>query len=74
VGATAETSGSVMHVDHIKPRWKYPELSLSFENLQVLCKDCNLGKGGWDETDWREPEKLPDGAEEHMREICGTLQ
>lgn len=22
-------------------------------NLQVLCADCNLGKGAWDATDWR---------------------
>lgn len=41
------------HVDHIKPRSKYPHLALSMENLQVLCQDCNLGKGAWDETDWR---------------------
>lgn len=42
-----------MHVDHIKPRSKYPQLSLDFNNLQVLCYDCNIGKGNWDETDWR---------------------
>lgn len=51
-GATPE-SGSVMHVDHIKPRRKYPELALDENNLQVLCEDCNHGKGNWDETDWR---------------------
>lgn len=45
-----------LHVDHIKPRFRYPELALSFENLQVLCEDCNLGKGAWDETDWRPKE------------------
>ncbi len=44
-----------MHVDHIKPRRKYPELALSRSNLQVLCNLCNHGKGNWDETDWREP-------------------
>lgn len=41
------------HVDHIKPRSKHPELALTLSNLQVLCEDCNLGKGAWDETDWR---------------------
>jgi len=25
------------HVDHIKPRRKYPELSFDINNLQVLC-------------------------------------
>lgn len=42
-----------IHVDHIKPRRKYPELALEESNLQVLCEECNHGKGNWDETDWR---------------------
>ena len=32
-------------VDHIRPRSKYPELSLDKENLQVLCRSCNASKG-----------------------------
>jgi hypothetical protein len=43
----------ILHVDHIKPVRKYPELALSIDNLQVLCNDCNQGKGYWDETDFR---------------------
>jgi len=35
----------VLHVDHIQPRSKFPTLELSPTNLQVLCADCNLGKG-----------------------------
>lgn len=46
--------GSVMNVDHIKPRHKYPHLAMDESNLQVLCATCNAGKGGRDETDWRE--------------------
>ena len=42
-----------IHVDHIKPRSKYPELELDINNLQVLCEDCNIGKSNIDETDWR---------------------
>lgn len=42
-----------LHVDHIKPRSKYPELELDPNNFQVLCKDCNLGKSNKDETDFR---------------------
>lgn len=45
--------GLMMHVDHIKPRSKFPELQWQLSNLQVLCEDCNLGKGAWDQTDWR---------------------
>lgn len=42
-----------LQVDHIKPRSKYPKLALEPTNLQVLCKQCNIGKGNSDETDWR---------------------
>ena len=42
-----------LHVDHIKPRSKYPALELDINNLQVLCQDCNFGKSNRDETDWR---------------------
>jgi len=45
--------GSPLHVDHIKPRSRFPALQLDITNLQILCEACNLGKGGWDQTDWR---------------------
>ena len=51
--------GIVIHVDHIKPRRKHPELALVESNLQVLCEVCNHGKGAWDETDWRADSHLP---------------
>lgn len=51
--ACGSTSGA-MHVDHIKPRSRHPALELDFNNLQILCEACNLGKGAWDETDWRQ--------------------
>ena len=41
------------HVDHIRPRSSHPELALEPANLQVLCADCNLGKGVRYATDWR---------------------
>jgi 5-methylcytosine-specific restriction endonuclease McrA len=41
------------HVDHIKPRSKFPDLALNEGNLQVLCEACNIGKGIWDQTNWR---------------------
>lgn len=41
------------HVDHIKPRSLNPELQLEISNLQVLCSDCNLGKGNLHDDDWR---------------------
>lgn len=51
-GATPAT-GAVMNVDHIKPRKLFPELALDPDNLQVLCHECNHGKGNWDMTDFR---------------------
>lgn len=52
-GSTA-ADGKVMHVDHIKPFSKAPELIYDASNLQVLCADCNIGKGNRDATDWRD--------------------
>lgn len=51
-GATPQT-GAVMNVDHIKPRKLWPSLALDINNLQILCHECNHGKGNWDQTDWR---------------------
>lgn len=51
-GASPAT-GAVIHVDHIKPRKLFPQLALDVNNLQVLCHECNHGKGNWDTTDWR---------------------
>lgn len=51
-GARA-ADGVTLHVDHIVPRYKAPHMSLALDNLQVLCDDCNMGKGAWDSTDWR---------------------
>ncbi len=44
---------SQWHVDHIRPRSSRPELALEPANLQILCADCNLGKGVRYATDWR---------------------
>ena len=51
-GATAK-DGAKLHVDHIKPKSIYPELSYELDNLQILCADCNIGKSNTDDTDWR---------------------
>jgi hypothetical protein len=40
-------------VDHIKPRSKFPALELDYDNMQVLCNDCNMGKSNDDYTDFR---------------------
>ncbi len=50
---TAGGTRDQIHVDHIQPRSKHPELALDIANLQILCRRCNLGKRAWDSTDWR---------------------
>lgn len=52
-GRSKRKDGVVLHVDHIKPVSKFPDLALKIGNLQVLCADCNLGKVNRDQTDWR---------------------
>ncbi len=34
-----------LHVDHVKPRSKFPHLELEPSNLRTTCRSCNLGKG-----------------------------
>ena len=60
-GRSYREHGVTLEVDHIKPKSRFPELSLDIHNLQVLCKDCNRGKSNRDTRDWRpvyEPENL----------------
>lgn len=40
-------------VDHVKPIATHWHLRLEESNLQILCDECNQGKGAWDDTDWR---------------------
>lgn len=49
-----KSKDTVIHVDHIKPRSLFPHLELDFNNLQVLCQDCNEGKSNKDDTDFRQ--------------------
>lgn len=58
-GATPD-HGAVMNVDHIKPRRLFPHLALDLDNLQILCHECNHGKGNWDQTDWRPQDEAVD--------------
>lgn len=61
----SRADGAVMHVDHIKPRSKFPEIALDIENLQVLCDLCNVAKSNIDMTDWQAvvKDEDPRGAE-----------
>lgn len=48
-----EVSGHSLHVDHIKPKSKFPHLALDEDNLQILCKKCNFKKNAHHSEDYR---------------------
>ncbi len=47
-----------MHIDHIKPKSRYPHLEFMIDNLQVLCPSCNKKKSYTQETDYRRSNHL----------------
>lgn len=49
-----KAQGAVLNVDHIKPLRKHWDLRLEATNLQVLCAQCNCGKGNRHDDDWRD--------------------
>lgn len=40
-------------VDHVKPISRAWDRRLDLNNLQVLCDECNMGKGSWSNADFR---------------------
>jgi 5-methylcytosine-specific restriction endonuclease McrA len=48
-----DTDQGHLVVDHIKPLALFPALALVRSNLQVLCNDCNMGKGRRYQDDYR---------------------
>lgn len=57
-----------MHVDHVRPRSKFPHLTYEFSNLQVLCRDCNVGKSNKFTDDYR-----PNSATPHISTAAKAL-
>lgn len=45
--------GFDLQVDHIKPKSLYPKLALDFDNLQILCYECNNIKSNQVIVDFR---------------------
>lgn len=56
----SSADGARLHVDHIKPRSKFPELALSLDNMQVLCDLCNVAKSNIDQTNWQQKQDPTD--------------
>jgi hypothetical protein len=65
----AKPPSVTIHVDHIKPISKYPELKLEPSNLQLLCESCNLGKSNYSEEDLRTNGMKVEQTEEDMKSL-----
>lgn len=68
--------GVIIQVDHIQPKSIYPELALREDNLQVLCKECNMGKSNKFADDYRpKPERTTRGQDEdHLGRLMGSIR
>lgn len=61
--------GSVedLQVDHIQPVSKFPEKALDWDNLQILCGECNRHKSNTHSTDYRYGDARPKYSREKKR-------
>ena len=44
IGRCGFSDSAIMHVDHIKPKKLFPELTLKLDNLITLCPNCHQCK------------------------------
>lgn len=55
-------------VDHIYPLHTHWDMRLDASNLQVLCDECNQGKGAWNTSDFRYSDaELPASLTDQLR-------
>lgn len=51
-------SNCEMHADHVLPKSKHSSHTYKLDNLQVLCKECNLEKSNKSKADYRSKKHL----------------
>jgi 5-methylcytosine-specific restriction endonuclease McrA len=60
-----------LHIDHIKSRMLRPDLQFTLNNLQVLCRKCNIDKSWHGKKDYRpiKTSYLQDTISEHWNRL-----
>jgi 5-methylcytosine-specific restriction endonuclease McrA len=60
-----------LHIDHIKSRMLRPDLQFTLNNLQVLCRQCNIDKSWHGKKDYRpiKASYLQDTISEHWNRL-----
>lgn len=61
------SSESPLEVDHIKPQSLFPKQEFDFDNTQILCKPCNMGKSNTSFTDFRSEKQKEDMRKHKMK-------
>lgn len=62
------------HVEHIRPKSKFPNLVLAWENLTLACPRCNQNKGSYDEVTQPLLNPYEDEPDEHLQFLAGFVR
>ena len=62
------------HVEHIRPKSKYPNLVLDWDNLTLACPRCNQNKGAYDDAAQPLLNPYVDEPDEHLQFLAGFVR
>lgn len=57
---------SFPHVEHIRPKSKFPELAHEWSNLTTACERCNVAKGDYYEAGFELLDPYADNVDSHL--------
>src|SRR5690554_3471582 len=58
---------SYPHVEHIRPKSRFPELAHHWSNLTSACAQCNTAKGDYFDEEWPVLNPYEDCVSDHIR-------
>lgn len=62
------------HVEHLRPKSKFPDLVLDWKNLTLACPRCNQNKGSYDEVAQPLLDPYKDDPAEHLQFVAGFVR